>query len=56
MKTKLATITRNKKGEPVSTEQTVVAETLRIGRGGDCKLHLAEIGRASCRERVYSSV
>ena len=42
MKTKLATITRNKKGEPVSTEQTVVAETLRIGRGGDCKLHLAD--------------
>ncbi len=42
MKTKLATITRNKKGQPVSTEQTVVAETLRIGRGADCKLHLSD--------------
>ena len=42
MKTKLATITRNKKGLPVSTEQTVVAETLRIGRGADCKLHLSD--------------
>lgn len=42
MKTKLATITRNKKGEPVSTEQTLVAETLRIGRGADCKLHLSD--------------
>ncbi len=42
MKTKLATITRNKKGQPASTEQTVVAETLRIGRGADCKLHLSD--------------
>ena len=42
MKTRLATITRNKKGQPVSTEQTVVAETLRIGRGADCKLHLSD--------------
>ena len=42
MKTKLATITRNKKGLPISTEQTVAAETLRIGRGADCKLHLAD--------------
>jgi predicted CXXCH cytochrome family protein len=42
MKTKLATITRNKKGQPISTEQTVVAETLRIGRGADCKLHLSD--------------
>ena len=42
MKTKIATITRNKKGQPVSAEQTVVAETLRIGRGADCKLHLPD--------------
>ena len=42
MKTKLATITRNKKGQPASTEQTVIAETLRIGRGADCKLHLSD--------------
>ena len=42
MKTKLATITRNKKGQPASTEQTVVAETLRVGRGADCKLHLSD--------------
>ena len=42
MKTKLAIITRNKKGQPASTEQTVVAETLRIGRGADCKLHLSD--------------
>ena len=42
MKTKLATITRNKKGLPISTEQTVAAETLRVGRGADCKLHLAD--------------
>ena len=42
MKTKLATITRNKKGQPASTEQSVVAETLRIGRGADCKLHLSD--------------
>ncbi|MEO8384855.1 MAG: FHA domain-containing protein, partial [Betaproteobacteria bacterium] len=42
MKIKLATITRNKKGQPASTEQTVVAETLRIGRGADCKLHLPD--------------
>ena len=42
MKTKLATITRNKKGQPSSTEQTVVAESLRIGRGADCKLHLSD--------------
>ena len=42
MKTKLATITRNKKGQPASTEQTVIAETLRVGRGADCKLHLSD--------------
>ena len=42
MKTILATITRNKKGQPASTEQTVVAETLHIGRGADCKLHLPD--------------
>ena len=42
MKTRLATITRNKKGEPTSADQIVVAETLRIGRGADCKLHLPD--------------
>ena len=42
MKIKLATITRNKKGQPSSTEQTLVAETLRVGRGGECKLHLSD--------------
>jgi predicted CXXCH cytochrome family protein len=42
MKTKLVTITRNKKGQPIGTEQTVVADTLRIGRGAECKLHLAD--------------
>ena len=42
MKTKIATITRNKKGQPVSAEQAVAAETLRIGRGADCKLHLSD--------------
>ena len=42
MKTKLATITRNKKGQPTSTEQTVASESLHVGRGADCKLHLAD--------------
>ena len=42
MKTRLASITRNKKGQPSIAEQTVVAETLRIGRGADCKLHLSD--------------
>ncbi len=42
MKTKLTTITRNKKGEATLTMQEVSAETLRIGRGADCKLFLQD--------------
>ncbi len=42
MKTTLTTITRNKKGEATLTSREVTAETLRIGRGADCKLHLSD--------------
>jgi predicted CXXCH cytochrome family protein len=42
MKTNLTTITRNKKGEASLTTQEVTTETLRIGRGADCKLHLQD--------------
>ncbi len=42
MKTTLTTITRNKKGDATLTVQSVTSETLRIGRGADCKLHLSD--------------
>ncbi|MEQ1518681.1 MAG: cytochrome c3 family protein, partial [Usitatibacteraceae bacterium] len=56
MKTKLITISRNKKGQPVSTEVTVVAETLRIGRGAECKLHLPDPRIALLHAEIFCGV
>ncbi|HEX4859290.1 MAG TPA: cytochrome c3 family protein [Usitatibacteraceae bacterium] len=38
----LITQTRNKKNQLARTEQTLSAESLRIGRGSDCQLHLPD--------------
>ena len=42
MKLLLITQTRNKKGQAARTEQSLVVDTLRIGRGTDCKLFLPD--------------
>ncbi len=56
MKLLLVQITRNRQGQAARAEQTLEIDVLRVGRGSDCKLHLADprvalhhatIGRAS---------
>lgn len=42
MKILLITQTRNKKGQAARTQQPLVADMLRIGRGTDCKLYLPD--------------
>ncbi|MEO8103336.1 MAG: cytochrome c3 family protein [Betaproteobacteria bacterium] len=42
MKILLITQTRNKKGQAARTEQPLVVDVLRIGRGTDCKLYLPD--------------
>src|SRR5215831_15335733 len=42
MKILLATITRNRKGQPVRTERTIEAETPALGRGAQCVVHLPD--------------
>ncbi len=42
MKILLVTQTRNKKGQAARSEQQIVADALRIGRGTDCKLFLPD--------------
>ena len=42
MKILLATITRNRKGQPVRTERTIEAETPALGRGAQCVIHLPD--------------
>ena len=42
MKILLVTQTRNKKGQASRTQQPLVTDSLRIGRGTDCKLHLPD--------------
>lgn len=42
MKILLITQTRNKKGQAARTEQPLVVDVLRIGRGTDCKLFLPD--------------
>ncbi len=42
MKLLLVQITRNRQGQAARAEQTLEIDVLRIGRGSDCKLHLAD--------------
>ncbi len=42
MKVLLVTQTRNKKGQASRTQQPLVVDSLRIGRGTDCKLYLPD--------------
>ena len=42
MKILLITQTRNKKGQAARTEQPLLTDVLRIGRGTDCKLYLPD--------------
>lgn len=42
MKLLLITQTRNKKDQVARTEQSLTGDTIRIGRGSDCKLHLPD--------------
>lgn len=56
MKVLLVTQTRNKKGQTASTEQTLVTDILRIGRGTDCKLYLPDPRIALHHAVIRSSV
>ena len=38
----LVHITRNRRGQPIREERIIVGDTLRIGRGSDCKVHLPD--------------
>lgn len=38
----LIRVSRNRRGQPVRESQPVQAETLRIGRGADCEIHLPD--------------
>lgn len=42
MKLLLVTQTRNKKGQLARSEQTVESQTLKLGRGSDCQIHLPD--------------
>ncbi len=42
MKVLLVNLTRNKKGQVARTEQPIIVDVLRIGRGTDCKLYLPD--------------
>jgi pSer/pThr/pTyr-binding forkhead associated (FHA) protein len=58
MKLLLIQVTRNKQGQPSRAQQSLTADNVRVGRGSDCKLFLADprvslhhalIGRADDR-------
>ena len=38
----LALVTRTRHGEPVRSEHAIVGESVRIGRGTDCAIHLSD--------------
>jgi predicted CXXCH cytochrome family protein len=42
MKLLLVQLTRNKQGQAMRAQQTIVVDQLRVGRGTDCKLFLAD--------------
>jgi predicted CXXCH cytochrome family protein len=55
MKLLLITQTRNKKDQVARAEQTITADTLRIGRGTDCKLHLPDPRIALHHAAIYKA-
>lgn len=42
MKLLLVQVTRNKQGKPSRVQQTLIADSVRVGRGSDCKLFLPD--------------
>ena len=42
MKIQLARITRSRKGHPIRAERTIEADSLAVGRGAQCAIHLSD--------------
>jgi predicted CXXCH cytochrome family protein len=54
MRILLITVTRNRKGQPVRAERSIEGDTLRLGRGTQCEIHLPDPRVALYHAAIYA--